>query len=47
MRRKFNIIAVAIRQGEFETFKTDLENLLGRKPVLAKEFLQGVYAAKN
>ena len=37
----------AIRQGEFETFKTDLETLLGRKPVTAKEFLQGVYAAKN
>lgn len=37
----------AIREGEFETAKTDLENLLGRKPVSAKEFLKGVYAAKN
>ncbi|EHQ24822.1 NAD(P)H dehydrogenase (quinone) [Mucilaginibacter gracilis] len=37
----------AIRQGEFETDKTDLETLLGRKPVSAEEFLQGVYAAKK
>ncbi|WP_184547852.1 SDR family oxidoreductase [Mucilaginibacter sp. FT3.2] len=37
----------AIRQGEFETFNTDLEMLLGRKPVSAKEFLTGFYAPKN
>jgi len=37
----------AIRQGEFETFKTDLEYLLGRKPGSAKEFLKEVYPSKN
>ena len=36
----------AIRQGEFETLKTDLEILLGRKPVSAKEFLKKVYPPK-
>ncbi len=34
----------AIRQGEFETFKTDLEKLLGRKPTTVKEFLTQVYS---
>ena len=33
----------AIKQGEFTTTKTDLEHLLGRKPITAKEFLQQVY----
>ena len=34
----------AIRQGEFETFKTDLEKWLGRKPTTVKEFLTQVYS---
>lgn len=34
----------AIRQGEFETSKTDLEKLLGRKPTTVKEFLTQVYS---
>lgn len=38
--------AEAIKQGEFSTEKTDLENLLGRKPMTAKAFLKEVYTAK-
>jgi|TARA_R110002124_G_scaffold115056_2_gene270736 NAD(P)H dehydrogenase (quinone) len=33
----------AIKQGEFETSTTDLENLLGRKATSTKEFLTQVY----
>lgn len=38
--------AEAIKQGEFSAEKTDLENLLGRKPTTAKAFLKDVYASK-
>jgi NAD(P)H dehydrogenase (quinone) len=38
--------AEAIKQGEFETSTTDLEHLLGRKPMTAKAFLKEVYASK-
>ncbi|MEO8238882.1 MAG: SDR family oxidoreductase [Flavobacterium sp.] len=38
--------AEAIKQGEFSAEKTDLENLLGRKPTSAKEFFTQVYSAK-
>ena len=38
--------ADAIKQGEFSTEKTDLENLLGRKPTTTKDFLKVVYASK-
>ncbi|TRX00217.1 SDR family oxidoreductase [Flavobacterium gawalongense] len=38
--------AEAIKQGEFSTEKTDLENLLGRKPMTAKAFLKEVYTSK-
>ena len=37
----------AIRQSELETVKTDLEHLLGRKPVSATAFLKAVYGAKK
>jgi NAD(P)H dehydrogenase (quinone) len=37
----------AIKQGEFTVTKTDLENLLGREPTSAKEFLKQVYASKK
>lgn len=33
----------AIKQGEFETSKSDLETLLGRKPITAKQYLAKVY----
>lgn len=36
-----------VRQGEFEVANQDLEQLLGRKPTTAKEFLQQVYALAN
>ena len=39
--------AEAIKQGEFSNEKPDLQNLLGRKPTSAKEFLTQVYSAKN
>ncbi len=42
----FGAFAEAIKQGEFETSKTDLEKLLGRKPVTLAQYLQQVYAAK-
>lgn len=42
----FSGFAEAIKQGEFSTEKTDLENLLGRKPTTAKAFLKEVYTSK-
>lgn len=42
----FSDFAEAIKQGEFSTEKTDLENLLGRKPTSAKAFLKEVYTSK-
>lgn len=36
--------AEAIKQGEFEASTTDLEKLLGRKPISAKEFLSSIYS---
>jgi NAD(P)H dehydrogenase (quinone) len=36
----------AIEQGEFETSTTDLETILGRKPISLKAFLAGTYASK-
>ncbi len=42
----FASFAEAIKQGEFTSKKTDLENLLGRKPITAKAFLKEVYASK-
>jgi NAD(P)H dehydrogenase (quinone) len=38
----FASFSQAIEQGEFETSTTDLEKLLGRKPVTMKDFLGGV-----
>ena len=38
--------AEAIKQGEFESEKSDLETLLGRKPTTAKEYLTHVYGSK-
>lgn len=37
--------AEAIKQGEFSSDKTDLENLLGRKPTTAKAFFTEVYSS--
>ena len=37
----------AIRQGEFETDHTDLDKLLGRKPVGLKEFFKSIYFSKK
>ena len=34
----------AIEQGEFETATTDLETILGRKPISMKEFLNSAYS---
>lgn len=42
----FSGFAEAIKQGEFSAEKTDLENLLGRKPTTTKVFLNAVYASK-
>jgi len=42
----FSGFVEAIKQGEFSTEKTDLENLLGRKPTTSKAFLKEVYATK-
>lgn len=39
--------AEAIQQGEFNSPKSDLENLLGRKPATLEDFLTQVYATKN
>lgn len=33
----------AIKQGEFEVSNTDLERLLGRKPITAKQYLATIY----
>lgn len=38
--------AEAIKQGEFSSEKTDLENILGRKPTTAKAFFTKVYTSK-
>jgi NAD(P)H dehydrogenase (quinone) len=35
--------ATAIKNGEFDTHRSDLENLLGRKPMELKEFLKITY----
>jgi NAD(P)H dehydrogenase (quinone) len=43
----FAEIAEGIKQGEFYSEKTDLENLLQRKPSSVKEFLKQVYFSKN
>jgi NAD(P)H dehydrogenase (quinone) len=45
--RMFVGFSKAIKQGEFETINSDLENLLGRKPTSAREFLKEVYTSKN
>jgi NAD(P)H dehydrogenase (quinone) len=39
--------AEAIQQGEFNSAKSDLENLLGRKPATLEDFLTQAYAPKN
>ncbi len=39
----FTGFSEAIKQGEFELYKTDLEKLLGRKPISAKQYLASVY----
>lgn len=39
--------AEAIKQGEFNSIKTDLEHLLGRKPTSLEDFLTKVYAVKS
>ncbi|MCE5331612.1 MAG: SDR family oxidoreductase [Bacteroidales bacterium] len=36
----------AVRQGELSTTKSDLGNLLGRKPTTLKEYLKSVYSNK-
>jgi NAD(P)H dehydrogenase (quinone) len=38
--------AEAIKQGEFDHTSTDLEHLLGRKPVTVKDFLTAFYSGK-
>ncbi|PIB27170.1 SDR family oxidoreductase [Maribacter sp. 4G9] len=38
--------STAINQGEFTVENSDLENILGRKPTSAKQFLSMVYASK-
>jgi NAD(P)H dehydrogenase (quinone) len=40
----FSGFSEAIKQGEFEVHQTDLENLLGRKPMTAKQHLAQVYS---
>jgi len=39
--------AEAIKQGEFASDKTDLEELLGRKPIAIKEYLAQAYGLKK
>ena len=39
--------AEAIKQGEFETSKSDMEKLLGRKPTTLEEYLPTVYAPEK
>ena len=41
----FRGFAETIKQGEFEVIKTDLENLSGRKPKTAKQYLAEVYTS--
>ncbi|WP_057937470.1 SDR family oxidoreductase [Algoriphagus resistens] len=43
----FSSFAEAIKQGEFENVKSDLENLLGKKPVSLKEYLAQTYTVGN
>jgi NAD(P)H dehydrogenase (quinone) len=38
--------AEAIKQGELSLYRSDLENLLGRKPTSLKEYLREVYGSK-
>ena len=45
--KMFAAFAGAIKEGEFTSAETDFENLLGRKPTSAREFLNQVYALKN
>ncbi len=42
----FSSFAVAQAQGELDGVSTDLERLLGRKPVAVREFISRVYAPK-
>ena len=43
----FASFSEAIKQREFQTSKSDMENLLGRTPTSDKAFLRQVYTAKN
>lgn len=42
----FSSFAMAQAKGELDAVSTDLEMLLGRKPLSVKEFLTGLYGAK-
>ncbi len=39
----FAAFGEAVKQEEFDTISTDLENLLGRKPLSLEQYFQGVY----
>ena len=43
----FSSFAVAQAQGELDTVSTDLEKLLGRKPVSVRDFISQQYASKQ
>lgn len=43
----FSGFATAMKEGEFEITKTDLEDLLGRKPTSVKAFLEAFYGPKK
>lgn len=43
----FSGFAEAIRQGEFDTTGSDLENLIGRKPTSLHNYLASVYSTNN
>jgi NAD(P)H dehydrogenase (quinone) len=43
----FSSFAVAQAQGELDIESTDLESLLGRKPISTKDFLRNLYAAQS
>lgn len=43
----FSSFAVAQAQGELDQVSTDLENILGRKPVSVQDFLTNLYASKS
>lgn len=43
----FSSFSEAMKQGEFAPAESDLENLLGRKPVSVKEQLTEIYMPKN